>query len=123
VDYKLFCFQGIPRFVMVNSNRDGVGVVHVDMYDMDWNYMDMQDGHYPNAGNIFLKPKCFDELVYLTKCLCKDTSFLRVDFNCWDGKLYFDELTFFHSAGMESFMPEKWDEILGSWLQLPQKRG
>ncbi len=121
VDYKLFCFNGIPKFVMVNSNRFGKEGVKVDMYDMQWKHMEMQDGHYPNAGDIFVKPDCFDEMCKLAEILSKDTSSLRVDFNYWDNKLYFGELTFFHSAGLESFMPEKWDEILGSWVNLPTK--
>ena len=121
VDYKLFCFDGIPKFIMVNSNRFGEGGVKVDMYDAQWSYMDMQDGHYPNAGDIFDKPICFNEMCSLAKTLSKDTTLLRVDFNYWNNKLYFGELTFFHSAGLESFMPEKWDEILGSWVTLPKK--
>lgn len=121
VDYKLFCFNGTPKFVMVNSNRFSEGGVKVDMYDMQWNHMDMQDGHYPNAGDIFNKPDCFNKMCALAKNLSKGTPFLRVDFNYWDNKLYFGELTFFHSAGLESFMPEKWDETLGSWINLPKK--
>lgn len=122
VDYKIFCFAGIPRFTMVNSNRFGDGGVKVDMYDMQWQHMEMQDGHYPNAGDIFEKPSCFEEMCRLAKKLSKGTCFLRVDFNYWNKKLYFGELTFFHSAGLESFMPEQWDIILGSWLELPNKR-
>ena len=121
VDYKLFCFNGIPKFVMVNSNRFGKEGVKVDMYDMLWKHMEMQDGHYPNAGDIFAKPACLDEMCKLAEILSKDTSSLRVDFNYWDNKLYFGELTFFHSAGLESFMPEKWDKILGEWVTLPKK--
>lgn len=121
VDYKLFCFDGYPRFVMVNSNRFGNGGVKVDMYDMQWKHMAMQDGHYPNAGDIFLKPDCFDEMCKIAEILSKNTPFLRVDFNYWNNKLYFGELTFFHSAGLESFMPEIWDEVLGSWVNLFSK--
>lgn len=121
VDYKLFCFDGIPKFIMVNSDRFEKGNQKTDMYDMDWKYMNMQDGHYPNAGDIFTKPDCFNEMCILAETLSKGTPFLRVDFNYWDNKLYFGELTFFHSAGLESFMPEKWDKIIGSWVKLPQK--
>lgn len=121
VDYKIFCFNGIPRFTMVNSNRFGAGLINVDMYDMDWKHMDMQDGHYPNAGDVFGKPECFEEMCQISKKLSENIPFIRVDFNYWDRKLYFGELTFFHSAGLESFMPEEWDLILGNWLKLPEK--
>lgn len=122
VDYKIFCFNGEPKFIMVNSNRFGEGSVHVDMYDMEWNYMHMQDGHYPNAGDVFERPECFKEMCQIAKLLSSNIPFVRVDFNYWDNKLYFGELTFFHSAGLESFMPEEWDLTLGTWLQLPKKR-
>lgn len=122
VDYKIFCFNGSPKFIMVNSNRFGDGTINVDMYDMEWKHLDMQDGHYPMAGDFFEKPECFDEMMMLSRKLSKGIPFVRIDFNYWNRKLYFGELTFFHSAGLESFQPEEWDVILGSWLQLPKKR-
>ena len=122
VDYKIFCFDGIPRLFMVNSNRFGEGGVLVDMYDMEWKHINMQDGHYPNAGDVFEKPICFNEICNLARTLSSSVPFLRVDFNIWDNKLYFGELTFFHSAGLESFEPQEWDYILGQELVLPKKR-
>lgn len=122
VDYKLFCFDGIPRLFMVNSNRFGEGGVLVDIYDMEWKHINMQDGHYPNAGDVFEKPICFNEICNLARTLSSSVPFLRVDFNIWDNKLYFGELTFFHSAGLESFEPQEWDYILGKELVLPKKR-
>lgn len=122
VDYKVFCFSGQPQFIMVNSNRFKDGGVKVDMYTLDWKHMDMQDGHYPNAGDIFEKPACFGEICEISKILSSTIPFLRVDFNIWDNKLYFGELTFFHSAGLESFEPTEWDNILGQELVLPKKR-
>lgn len=120
VDYKVFCFDGEPRFIMVNSKRFSEEGVHVDMYDLDWNWMNMQDGHYPMAGDIFEKPKCFVELLKLSEILSNGISFVRVDFNYWNHKLFFGELTFFHSAGFDKFQPDPWDEILGNWLKLPR---
>lgn len=122
VDYKLFCFNGKPKLFMINSNRFQPGGVMVDIYDMDWNHLEMQDGHYPFRGDVFEKPKMFDEFVKLSQILSEGIPFLRVDFNIWDNKIYFGELTFFHSAGFESFQPDKWDTILGDWLILPKKK-
>lgn len=122
VDYKVFCFGGVPHFIMVNSGRFSETGLCTDMYDMKWNHMEMQDGHYPMAGDVFQKPVVFDELIELSCRLCESIPFLRVDFNYWNRKLYFGELTFFHSAGLECFQPEKWDKELGSWLDLPGKR-
>lgn len=119
VDYKIFCFNGEPKFIMVNSDRFSESGVKVDMYDMNWNHMNMQDGPYPMSGKLFNKPECFDEMIVLSKIISKKIPFLRVDFNVWDNQLYYGELTFFHSAGFEKFRPTEWDEILGEWLDLP----
>ena len=47
---------------------------------------------------------------------------VRVDFYEVNGKVYFGEMTFFHWSGMTPFEPEKWDEIFGSWINLPDKK-
>jgi hypothetical protein len=39
-----------------------------------------------------------------------------------DGHPYFGEFTFFDSGGTAAFQPEEWDDILGSWIQLPPKQ-
>ena len=79
VDYKLFCFNSEVVFVMVNSCQFEECGVHVDMYDRDWNYLRMQDGHYPNIGDTFTKPGCFDEMCKIAKVLSEGIPFLRVD--------------------------------------------
>lgn len=119
VDYKLFCFNGVPKFVMLNSNRFREDGVKTDIYDMCWNHMEMQDGHYPYVGDVFLKPAELDNMVLISKILSEGIPFVRVDFNIWNRKIYMGELTFYHSAGFEKFRPEKWDDVLGGWINLP----
>lgn len=119
-DYKLFCFGGVPKFVMVNSDR--FINLKTDMYDTEWNHLEMQDGHYPMAGDVFSKPFCLEKMLSLSEKLSKNISFLRVDFNFWNNRLYFGELTFYHSAAFECFQPEEWDRKLGDWLELPKKK-
>ena len=90
-----------------------------DIYDMCWNHMEMQDGHYPYVGDVFLKPAELDNMVLISKILSEGIPFVRVDFNIWNRKIYMGELTFYHSAGFEKFRPEKWDDVLGGWINLP----
>ena len=47
---------------------------------------------------------------------------LRVDFYEVDGKVYFGEITFSHWSGMTPFEPEEWDDLLGSWITLPDQK-
>jgi hypothetical protein len=46
---------------------------------------------------------------------------VRVDFYESNGQLYLGELTFSHWGGFVPFEPAGWDEIIGSWLVLPEK--
>ena len=56
---------------------------------------------------------------HLAEELSKNIPHLRVDFYEVNGKVYFGELTFSHWSGFVPFNPQKWDEIFGSWVQLP----
>ena len=104
VDYKFFCFNGEPKLVMLNSNRFGEDGLKTDIYDINWSHMDMSVGHYPQVGDVFNKPKQFDEMVQASKLLSKDIPFVRVDFNVWNQKMYFGELTFFDAVRIGNYV-------------------
>lgn len=120
VDYKVFCFAGEPKFLQINSNRFSGGEIMTDFYDVEWNYLNIQEGggHYPQAGDVFDKPLFFEELLNVSSVLSQNVPQLRVDFNCWDNKLYFGELTFYHNAGMNPFMPEEWNDRIGDLISI-----
>lgn len=122
LDYKLFCFNGIPKLIMINSNRFQEGGVKTDIYDTNWNHLDMQDEGYPMLGDVFAKPPEINELLQISTQLAEGIPFVRIDYNVWDRVIYFGEFTFYHNAGMERFQPEEWDRKLGEWLDLPRKR-
>ncbi len=120
-DYKFFCFDGQPKALFIASERQAAGETKFDFFDMDFNHMDVRNGH-PNADVKPEKPACFEEMKELAKKLSQGIPHLRVDFYEMNGKLYVGELTFFHWSGMVPFEPARWDRIFGSWLQLPEKR-
>lgn len=45
--------------------------------------------------------------------------FLRTDFYCIDGQVYFGELTFFPESGFGRFDPDTFGVEAGNWLKLP----
>ena len=57
----------------------------------------------------------------LAKKLSSGFPHVRIDFYVCNNHIYFGEFTFFHNAGFQNIYPEKWNEILGSWIELPQK--
>ena len=121
-DYKFFCFDGEAKMLFIATDRQKKREdVKLDFFDMEFNHLPITKGH-SNAAVIPRKPKCFDEMRALAEKLSENIPHVRVDFYEVDGKVYFSEFTFFSGAGLGAFSPEKWDEIIGSWIKLPEKQ-
>ncbi len=118
LDYKLMCFNGRVRCSFVCTNRHSKKGLRVTFYDTDWKRMPFER-HYPSDDIDCRRPDTYDEMVRLAEKLSADIPFARIDFYECDGRLYFGEITLYPGCGYEEFMPEEWDEILGSWLELP----
>jgi hypothetical protein len=117
-DYKVFCFNGIPKLLFVATDRN-IDQTKFDFYDTGFNHLQLVQ-HYPNNENrIIQRPAGLDEMLELSTKLSKNLIHCRVDFYDINGKVYFGELTFYHFSGMEKFEPENWDTTLGSWIELP----
>lgn len=115
LDYKIYCFNGIPKFIQIDVDRFTNHTANY--YDVEWNETDFQYSN-ENSGRKIEKPKNLKEMLEISKVLSEEFEHVRVDFYEVDGKLYFGELTFFTASGSGKFNPEKYDEIIGSWLHL-----
>lgn len=116
-DFKFFCFNGVPKIMFLATERQS-GEVKFDFFDMQFNHLDIMQIH-EQSGRIFEKPKNFEKMFEIVKTLSKDLPHVRVDLYNINGEIYFGEFTFFHHGGIMPFHPEKWDYILGGWLNLP----
>jgi len=122
IDYKFMCFNGEVKCIFVCSNRNSPLGLNIDIYNVDWNLMPFGRPNSPRTGVKIPKPRNFNKMIEFAEKLAKDIPFVRVDFYEVDGHLYFGELTFYPGAGFEEFTPEKYDYVLGSWLELPSGR-
>lgn len=120
IEYKLTCIDGKVKFTTICG-----GIAHQalelrtnDHFDRDWNRMDWYS-HYKPVGGAFSKPRELDNLIKFSEELSQGIPLLRVDWYVADGKIYFGEFTFYTWAGFCNFKPEKWNNILGSWINLP----
>jgi hypothetical protein len=117
IDYKILCFNGVPKCLFLCLDRRSESGLKVDFYDLDWNPLPFER-HYPRSGRIINKPDCLDEMLELSRKLSKDIPFVRVDFYVVNGQIKFGELTFYPGSGFEEFTPESYDYLLGSWMDL-----
>lgn len=120
-DYKIHCFNGIPKFVLVCQDRFVKSDLTEDFFTPEWEHMSVKRPQIPNAATLVAKPEKLDEMLLLAAKLSKDIPFLRVDFYVVEGRIYFSELTFFPASGFSPYDPPEWDDVFGSWLELPPK--
>lgn len=118
-DYKVMCFNGEPRLVLVCSERD-TGNIKTDWFDLDWRHLPFTR-LFPNSEKSVPKPENLAEMIKLATFLSKDFPFVRVDFYEVNGKLKVGELTFYPGNGTERFEPVEWDKKIGDMLRLPAK--
>ncbi len=76
---------------------------------------------YKNSKNPLPRPEQMDEIIEICEKLSAGIPQVRVDCYIIDGQVYFGEMTFYTWSGFIEFTPPKWDEIMGSWIQLPEK--
>lgn len=114
-DYKFMCFNGVPKIMYIESERD-VGV-KMDVYDMDFCPVDIE-GDKPKSGKVIDKPCYFDEMKTMAEQLAKGKKFVRIDFRVLDNQVYFGEFTFYDNGGFRSFRPKEWDHKLASWIEV-----
>lgn len=120
-DYKFFAFDGEVKAMFIATDRGSKEETKFDFFDTDFKHLPFTNGH-SNADKCPEKPLCFEEMKDLAEKLSKGIPQVRVDFYEVNGKVYFGEMTFFHWSGFKPFEPEKWDEIFGSWINLPDKK-
>lgn len=119
-DYKLFCFNGVPRMTLVCSERFTKDGLKEDFYDEVWNHLQVQRPEHDNAVLPIERPKQYKLMKELAAKLSEKMSFARIDFYEINERIYFGEITFFPASGFESFKPEEWDLKLGEWVELPK---
>lgn len=120
-DYKIHCFNGVPKFILVCRDRFTKSGLTEDFYTTEWEHMPVKRPKIPNASVPSPKPKKLDEMLRLAEKLSQDIPFIRIDFYLVEDKIYFSEFTFFPASGFERYEPPEWDRTFGEWLSLPQE--
>lgn len=116
-DYKVFCFNGTPKFIQVDYDR------FTDhkrrFFDTEWNKIEGLKITYPDDDSFVInKPFCLDKMLELSSILAQKMIFLRVDWYVTKEKLYIGELTFYPGCGFEPIEPYDYDIMWGTWMKL-----
>ena len=119
LDYKIYCFNGVAKLVLVCSERDQE--LKLDFFDLNWSRLNI--GHKENESKRKLKrPTCFDEMIKHAESLAKPFPFVRIDFYDKDGIPILGEFTFTPAANMARYYNDYGLKYLGGLLSLPSKK-
>ncbi len=116
MDYKIYCFNGIPRLIQVDIDR--FNKHKQNFYDCDWNFRDVHIWCDNDKEFKIEKPINFDKMLEFAKVLSYPFPHVRVDFYNLNGKILFGELTFFHLNGYMPFRDKELEVEMGNWLDL-----
>lgn len=118
-DYKLFCFNGVPRMTLVCSERFTKDGLKEDFYDEAWSHLNVQKPEHGNAIFPIERSKQYELMKDFAVKLSEKMPFARIDFYEINETVYFGEITFYSADEFEGFKPEEWDLNLGEWVKLP----
>lgn len=125
-DYKIYCCNGQPCFVMVCVGRDRENGIHPKFYylDLEGNLQRhmTQDGIDAPADFHYDKPEGWEHMIECAKKLTKPFPYVRCDFYICQGKVYFGELTFTPSKGLDNCKLPYTDKLIGDLIHLPINR-
>ena len=118
-DYKIFCYNGNPKYIVVDVDRY-IGHKR-NFYNTNWKNLHVTSDCQAIDRKIE-KPENFDEMLNVASKLSEDFPFVRVDLYNISGKIYFGELTFYPWSGYVQFTPDKADYIFGKDFELIKYR-
>lgn len=121
IDYKIWCFDGRPYYIMTCHNRKDHSL-SLNVFDLDWKnhpeFCLFNDIYHDGKGEV-PKPSSFDDMLQAAAVLSEGFPEVRVDFYEVGGKLYFGEMTFTSMCGMMRYYAPDFLKHLGDLIVLP----
>ncbi|MGI5977068.1 MAG: ATP-grasp fold amidoligase family protein [Candidatus Limivicinus sp.] len=118
VDYKVYCFNGEAKFILICVGREKDARPIYLYYDTSWRPLRYGKDSASSLYSKIKKPNCLDEIVKYANILAKPFPIVRVDFYYVDDKIYFGELTFTPAAGLDTDFSRETDLMLGDMINL-----
>ena len=117
-DYKLFTFAGKVRIVQVDSDRHEAH--RQNLFTPDWT---------PLAATLAAppldpppdRPVTLERMIEVAEQLSAGVDLVRVDLYDVDGRVVFGELTSYPLGGTTRFEPPSFEQLAGSWWQVPSR--
>ena len=118
-DYKIYCCNGKVVCIMTCTDRSKGVKFH--FFSPQWEFLRWDHiTQYEPEGFTMPRPQNLDEMIDVATKLSANMPEVRVDLYSVKGKTYFGEMTFFSNSGLDTDLTKEADQLLGSYLTLPQ---
>jgi hypothetical protein len=117
IDYKIWCFDGKPAYIVCYSNRHDKYYCEIGVYDTEWNSHPeflRYSSHYKKEKEPVERPMCLEQMLDIASCLSKGIPQVRVDLYEVNGKVYFGEMTLTSSGGYMAHFTQDFLDRLGT---------
>lgn len=120
-DYKVFAFNGEPKFIEVDFDRFTDHKRNI--YSVDWELIDAEIEYKSSKAHVIPKPEKLQEMLILSKKLSEGMPHVRTDFYCTKDRVLFGEMTFYHESGLGKITPPSFEKEISAYINLPLERG
>ena len=121
-DYKIYCGNGKPLYVMVCIGREQDALPKFYYFDTKGNLQRelTKDGQDAPKDFHYDIPNGWDKMIAYAKKLSAPFPFVRADFYLEKGQVIFGELTFTPAAGLDAEKLPETDMLIGKQIELPR---
>jgi len=128
-DYKLYCFNGQAKYILLCKGRECPNSRNNNtkfyFFDINWKLAKINsDSILANEDLLPTKPEELEDMIKYANILSKPFPFVRIDFYLvfeegWIGKkIYFGEMTFTPSSGLDYARLPETDLMFGDMVDL-----
>lgn len=117
IDYKIWCFDGKPAYIVCYSNRHDKYYCKIGVYDTEWNSHPeflRYSSHYKKEKEPIERPLCLQQMLDIASRLSHDIPQVRVDLYEVNGKVFFGEMTLTSSGGYMAHFTQEFLDKLGA---------
>lgn len=114
-DYKLYCFNGRAKLVLVCSERKEK--TKLNFFDLDWNELMIGKEEY-RSNKQLKKPIMLKKMIEFAEKLSKPFPFVRIDFYEYNENVILGEMTFTPAANCAQYYSKEGNIFLGDMLNI-----
>ena len=121
IDYKIFCFNGKPKFIRIRKFIPNNNTKIHNHYDINWKINELESGlkGYIRDPNIIInKPKKLNLMLKYSKKLSREFVFVRVDLYEVNNTIFLGESTFSPTNGFLTWKDRNQNIEVGNLMNL-----